>query len=163
MDMHKNAWACLGMHGHAWACIGMHGRAWACMGMLGLAWTCMSMHGLAWARLLRHAWACMGMHGHARACIGMHRCARACMTDSAKIVNAFHAAIIALQMRWWGERVPSKANIADIMTRPERFHELLAGLERGANVQNYDFVMPPIDWDTDSLVEWMRRMRERSA
>ena len=46
---------------------------------------------------------------------------------------------------------------------PGRFHELLAGLERGANVQNYDFVMPPIDWDTDSLVEWMRRMRERSA
>ena len=33
---------------------------------------------------------------------------------------------------------------------PGRFHELLAGLERGANVQNYDFVLPPIDWGTAS-------------
>ena len=82
--------------------------------------------------------------------------------DSAKIVNVFHAALIALRMRWWGERISSKANIADIMTRPGRFHELLAGLEQGATVQTYDFVLPPINWETTDLVEWMRSMRDRS-
>ena len=74
----------------------------------------------------------------------------------------FHAALIALRMRWWGEWVPSKANIADIMTRPGRFHELLAGLEQGATVQPYDFVLPPLNWETTDLVEWMRSMRDRS-
>ena len=83
--------------------------------------------------------------------------------DSAKIVNVFHAALIALRMRWWGERISSKANIADIMTRPGRFHELLAGLKIGADdVQTYDFVLPPINWETTGLVEWMRLMRDRS-
>jgi len=62
--------------------------------------------------------------------------------DSTKIVNVFHAALIALRTRWWGEWIPSKANIADIMTRPGRFHELLAGLEQGVNVHTYDFVLP---------------------
>ena len=36
----------------------------------------------------------------------------------------FHLAVLALDMEWYGEWVPSKANIADIMTRPERYHEL---------------------------------------
>ena len=82
--------------------------------------------------------------------------------DSAKIVNVFHAALIALRTRWWGEWIPSKANIADIMTRPGRFHELLAGLEQGATVRTYDFVLPPIDGETAGLIEWMRSMRDRS-
>ena len=47
--------------------------------------------------------------------------------DLAHMVNMFHAALIALDMRWYGEWVPSKANIT---TRPERFHELLDGLRR---------------------------------
>ena len=48
------------------------------------------------------------------------------------------------------------------MMRPGRFHELLAGLEQGAIVHTYDFVIPPINWETTSLVEWMRSMRDRS-
>ena len=79
--------------------------------------------------------------------------------DSARIVNVFHVAVMALRMRWWGEWIPSAANIADIMTRPERFAELRAGLEKGAVIHEYKFKMPPIDYDSTDLVAWMRLMR----
>ena len=49
--------------------------------------------------------------------------------DSARIVNMFHVALIAFGSEYWGEWVPSKENIAVIMTRPERFAELKAGLQ----------------------------------
>ena len=45
--------------------------------------------------------------------------------DSARMVNTFHGALLALRMRWYGEWVPSKANIADILTRLEHYHELI--------------------------------------
>ena len=52
----------------------------------------------------------------------------ACAPDAARLINAFHIAIMALEMRWYGEWVPSKANPADIMTRPERIVELQRAL-----------------------------------
>ena len=52
--------------------------------------------------------------------------------DMARLVNLFHLAIIALDVDWWGEWVPSKANCADLMTRPDArgWQELEAGLTR---------------------------------
>ena len=82
--------------------------------------------------------------------------------DSAKIVNMFHCAIMALGMTWWGEWVPSKANIADIMTRPERFHELLKGLGADAIVKEYDLELPPLGASAATLRDWMRTMRART-
>ena len=81
--------------------------------------------------------------------------------DSARIVNMFHAALIAFDIEWWGEWVPSKANIADIMTRPERFAELLAGL-RGAELTEHELKLPPLGDDWTSLRAWMRTMRDRA-
>ena len=99
----------------------------------------------------------MGMHGHAWVWPNGY----AGQPDSARIVNVFHVAVMALQMRWWGEWVPSAANIADIMTRPERFAELHAGLGRGAVIHEYEFKMSPIDVSAASLVDWMRLMKAR--
>ena len=62
-------------------------------------------------------------------------------------------------MQWWGEWIPSKAKIADIMTRPERFHELQEGLGVSQHIVQYEFVMPPIGDDTVTLTDWMRIMR----
>ena len=38
--------------------------------------------------------------------------------DMAALVNMFHLAIMALDVEWYGEWVPSKANIADIVSAP---------------------------------------------
>ena len=62
-------------------------------------------------------------------------------------------------MQWWGEWIPSKANIGDIMTRPERFHELQRGLGASQHINKYEFVMPPLGDDTVTLTDWMRTMR----
>ena len=80
--------------------------------------------------------------------------------DSARTVNLFHLALLALRCEWWGEWVPSKANIADIMTRPERFHELRAGLG-DAFIHEYDFKLPPLGDTIDEMVEWTRTMRRK--
>ena len=48
--------------------------------------------------------------------------------EAARLVNMFHLALIALDIKWYGEWVPSKANVADIMTRETRFHELESGI-----------------------------------
>ena len=79
--------------------------------------------------------------------------------DSARIVNLFHIAQAALNVHWWGEWIPSKANIADIMTRPGRFFELQAGLGAGQFINQYEFKMPPLGDDSVTLKEWMRAMR----
>ena len=49
-------------------------------------------------------------------------------------------ALIALGCDWYGEWIPSKANIADIMTRPA-------------------LKMPPLGDSWESLAAWARRMR----
>ena len=82
--------------------------------------------------------------------------------DSAQIVNLFHAALIALQVKWWGEWVPSAANVADIMTRPERFDELLQGLQ-GRPLTRRALTLPPLHLvGRGKLSEWMRDMRQKA-
>ena len=49
--------------------------------------------------------------------------------DSAALVNMFHVAILALNIEWWGEWVPSKANPADLRMRPDRFAEFYLAME----------------------------------
>ena len=82
--------------------------------------------------------------------------------DSAHVVNLFHAAVVALEIKWWGEWVPSKANIADIMTRPERFHELKKGLA-GVKIIEAKVELPPMGFSAGKLKEWMREMRARAV
>ena len=57
--------------------------------------------------------------------------------DMARLVCMFPWSAMSAMSRcdWYGEWVPSKANLGDIMTRPERFHELLEGLRRYQVVQ----------------------------
>ena len=50
--------------------------------------------------------------------------------DMARLVCMFQMTLIALECEWYEEWIPSKANLADIVTRPERFNELLEGLCR---------------------------------
>jgi hypothetical protein len=86
--------------------------------------------------------------------------------DMARFVNLFHAALIALGIEWYGEWVPSDANVADIMTRPERMHELMAGLKSifGDDVEaiNVPFELPPAGSSWESLKAWMRHMRSHA-
>ena len=64
-----------------------------------------------------------------------------------------------------------KANLGDIMTRPERFHELLEGLRkyqwyREANPEGpkqYELKLPPLGDSWEQLKVWMRAMRARGA
>ena len=89
----------------------------------------------------------------------------------ARLVCMFHLALIVLECDWYGEWIPSKANLADIMTRPERFHELLEGLRqyewyREANPERpeeYELKLPPLGDSTEQLKEWMRAMKARGA
>ena len=50
---------------------------------------------------------------------------------------------------------PSKANVANIMTRPERLHELIEGLSD-------DLVLPPIGQKANRKTAWMRDVRARA-
>ena len=46
------------------------------------------------------------------------------------------------------------------MTRPDRFHELRAGL--GEEIEEHEFTLPPLGESWDSLRTWMRSMREKA-
>ena len=85
--------------------------------------------------------------------------------DMARLVNLFHVALLALDIEWYGEWVPSKANVSDILTRPERMHELLPGLRRhfgdDFEIEDVEFVFPPLGKTVGELKEWMREMRAR--
>ena len=72
--------------------------------------------------------------------------------DMARLVNAFHLAAQALNVEFYHEWVPSKANVADIPTRPERAHEIPSNVRRGA------MVMPPISGDAGALRRWRDAM-----
>ena len=76
-------------------------------------------------------------------------------------MNLFHIAAAALGIHWWGEWIPSKANIADIMTRPGRFFELQAGLGASQHIHKHEFKMPPLGDDSVTLTAWMRAMRAK--
>ena len=91
--------------------------------------------------------------------------------DMARLVNMFHLALLALDVEWYGEWIPSKANVADIMTRVERFGELLEGLEKlegyceanPCGPADYELVWPPLGRQWSELIVWMRAMRVRAA
>ena len=78
--------------------------------------------------------------------------------DSAQLVNMFHAAAISLGIEYWGEWVPSKANIADMLTRPDR-HAEWEHLRTFANVTMYPMKLPPIGDAWSDLSVWMRAMQ----
>ena len=85
--------------------------------------------------------------------------------DMARLINLFDAALIAFGIDWYGEWVPSDANVADIMTRPERMHDLMASLKSifgdDVDVINVPFELPPAGSSWESLKSWMRHMRTR--
>ena len=83
--------------------------------------------------------------------------------DMAKFVNMFHVAILALDIEWYGEWVPSKANVADIMTRPSRFHELRAGLGVSDDYFNEfsELKLPPMEADLKTLWRAMQDSLKR--
>ena len=91
--------------------------------------------------------------------------------DMARLVCMFHLALVALRCDWYGEWIPSKANLGDIMTRPERYHELLEGLRRyewyrrvnPEGPEEYELKLPPLGDSMEQLREWMRAMRARAA
>ena len=58
--------------------------------------------------------------------------------------------------------MPSKANVADIMTRPERFDELLKGLD-GRPLTRRTLTLPPLHLvGRGKLSEWMKDMRRKA-
>ena len=87
--------------------------------------------------------------------------------DMARMVNLFHVALIALDIEWYGEWVPSLANVSDILTRDDRMHELEPGLRKifGDNVaiEKVPFEFPPLASTVGELKEWMREMRKKGA
>ena len=82
--------------------------------------------------------------------------------DSARLVNLFHVALIALNIQWWGEWVPSKANVADIMTRTSRFHELKEGLG-DAKLTETALELPPMHKTVGELKDWITALKVRRA
>ena len=74
--------------------------------------------------------------------------------DMARMVNVFHAQMVGLQCEWYGEWVPSKANPADIPTRPERLHEL------PADVEWVEMALPSVEEIEGDLSGWIARARE---
>ena len=81
--------------------------------------------------------------------------------DSAALVNMFHVAILALNIEWWGEWVPSKANPADLRTRPDRFAEFYLAME-GVPLIEEAMVLPPLDLGDARLREWMELIQARA-
>ena len=87
--------------------------------------------------------------------------------DSARLVNMFHAALLALNVEWWGEWVPSKANIADMLTRLDRHAEFHLGMQgrclgRDCRVRMHEFVLPPIDDSWSDLRYWIAKLQSRA-
>ena len=79
-------------------------------------------------------------------------------TDMVHLVNLFHLALVGLECTWYGEWVPSKMNIADIMTRPERFHELEQYI-CGDDVFEGGVTFPPVHAEWEQLVAKAREFR----
>lgn len=72
--------------------------------------------------------------------------------DMARMVNAFHLAAVALGVDFYHEWVPSKANVADIPTRPERAREVPAHVVLGR------LDLPPVSGEAGALRWWRDHM-----
>ena len=76
-------------------------------------------------------------------------------------------ALIALDIKWYGEWFPSKANVADIMTRETRFHELENGISatfgRDAflTMTSVELELPPLGESWCNLKTWVYDMRAK--
>ena len=77
--------------------------------------------------------------------------------DMARLINLFHVACIALDMDWYGEWVPSKANIADLPTRADRAHEIPDWIPW------VPLVLPPAHLTVGGLDDWLLAMDGRLA
>ena len=73
--------------------------------------------------------------------------------DCARLVNCFHAQVIALRCMYYADWVPSKANPADIPTREERDGEMPPSVERT------ELVLPPIQAIEGDPAAWIRHVR----
>ena len=65
----------------------------------------------------------------------------------------FHAQMAALGCLWYGEWVPSKANPADIPTRPDRAHEM------SPTARYVEMVLPPVESIEADIAEWIRSVK----
>jgi hypothetical protein len=81
------------------------------------------------------------VHGYAR------------QPDLARFVCSFHAQLVGLRMRWYGDWVPSKANPADVPTRPDRFAEL------PDDVVWVEMVLPPVELIEADVAAWIALVR----
>jgi hypothetical protein len=73
--------------------------------------------------------------------------------DLARMVNMFHIATTALCIQIWGEWVPSDANVADIPTRPEKWHLIPEW------VVWMPMKLPPLRVGAEELRAWFDYMR----
>jgi len=77
--------------------------------------------------------------------------------DLARLVNIFHAQLAGIRSWFFGDWVPSKANPADVPTRPERFHEM------PSTAVWVDMVLPPIEQVEFDLAAWIAGVRARAT
>ena len=80
--------------------------------------------------------------------------------DCARLVNLFHLALFLFEIEWYGEWVPSAANMADIMTRPSRYHELDAMLP-GLSKRISELKLPPLGAHHSDLRAWCESVLAR--
>ena len=86
------------------------------------------------------------MHGYARE------------SDCARLVNLYHAQCVALQCVVWSEWVPSKGNVGDVPTRPER----LAELEKHRPAARFVPMRLPIASEMEgAITDWIWCVRAR--
>ena len=91
--------------------------------------------------------------------------------DAAEMINLFHLALLALEVEWYGEWVPSDANLADIMTRPEKrgWEVLKEGLEGVFNeasvnaMRFYEMELPPLGMDKEEIKAWYLELKSKGA
>ena len=73
--------------------------------------------------------------------------------DCARLVSLLHAQLAGLLCEVWWEWVPSKANPADIPTRPERAHEM------SPSAVEIPILLPPVEEVTGDFAAWIAGVR----
>ena len=71
----------------------------------------------------------------------------------ARLACVFHAQLVGLRIQYYGEWVPSKANPADVPTRPDRWDEF------PPEVTWVPMVLPPVAAMEADFEEWIARSR----
>ena len=82
--------------------------------------------------------------------------------DSGMIVGAFHAYNVGLRAEVFFEYVRSKANIADLLTRADRFEEFELGMKGMTVKRIHDFVLPPLGDNWHDLRKWIHELQVRA-